>query len=132
MMQVQVSLFCIALNNAMKMKNILKLEELAQLGLGLYLFLLLPFAWWWFLVLFLSPDVSMLGYLFGPKTGAFTYNLFHHKGLAIGIYLLGIYLTNDFLQAAGAILFAHAAFDRIMGYGLKYIQGFKHTHLGDL
>lgn len=114
------------------MKSILKLEEIAQFGLGLYLFSLLPFAWWWFPVLLLSPDISMLGYLFGNKVGAFSYNLFHHKGMAIGIYLLGIYLDNDLLQASGAILFAHASFDRMLGYGLKYNKGFKFTHLGDL
>lgn len=114
------------------MKSTLKLEEIAQFGLGLYLFSLLPYAWWWFLVLLLSPDISMLGYLLGNKVGAFCYNLFHHKGMAIGIYLLGIYFQNDLMQASGAILFAHASFDRILGYGLKYDKGFKFTHLGDL
>lgn len=114
------------------MKNILKLEEIAQFGLGIYLFSLLPYAWWWFLVLLLSPDIGMLGYVFGNKIGAFSYNLLHHKGIAIGCYLLGVYLVNEPLQCAGSILFAHAAFDRIMGYGLKYDTGFKVTHLGNL
>lgn len=36
------------------------------------------------------------------------------------------------LQLAGIILFAHAAFDRILGYGLKYERGFKFTHLGEI
>ena len=114
------------------MKTTLKLEELAQLGLGFYLFSVLPFAWWWFLVLILAPDIGMIGYAFGNKTGAFLYNLFHHKGLAIAIYVIGVYLQNDILMLIGAILFAHAAFDRILGYGLKYEKGFKFTHLGDL
>ncbi|TAG51385.1 MAG: DUF4260 family protein, partial [Runella slithyformis] len=30
----------------------------------------------------------------------------------------------------GIILFAHSAMDRIAGYGLKYEDAFKHTHLG--
>ena len=93
---------------------------------------MLPFAWWWFLVLILAPDIGMIGYAFGNKTGAFLYNLFHHKGLAIAIYVIGVYLQNDILMLIGAILFAHAAFDRILGYGLKYEKGFKFTHLGDL
>ncbi len=114
------------------MKITLKLEELAQFGFGIYLFSLLPFAWWWFLVLLLTPDIGMIGYAFGNKVGAFLYNLFHHKGLAIGLYLLGVYLQNDILTLLGAILFAHAAFDRMLGYGLKYEKGFKYTHLGDL
>jgi len=114
------------------MKNSIKLEELAQIILGAYLFSLLPFAWWWFLVLFLAPDIGMLGYLFGNKVGAWSYNVFHHKGIAIAVYLLGVYLQNDILQLIGAILFAHSAFDRLLGYGLKFEKGFKFTHLGDL
>jgi len=41
------------------MKLTLKLEELAQLILGIYAFSLLPYAWWWFLVFFLVSDVGM-------------------------------------------------------------------------
>ncbi len=114
------------------MKNTIKLEELAQLVLGFYAFAMLPYAWWWFLVFFLAPDIGMLGYVVNNKIGAFCYNLFHHKGIAIGIFFLGSYLNNTVLQTIGAILFAHAAFDRVLGYGLKYEKGFKFTHLGDL
>lgn len=53
------------------MKTILKLEEAALFILGIYLFSRLSFEWWWFLVLILAPDLSMLGYLFGNKSGAF-------------------------------------------------------------
>lgn len=114
------------------MKNVIKLEEIAMFGLGVYLFSLLPYAWWWFLVLLLAPDIGMIGYLFGNKTGAFTYNIFHHKGIAIAVYLVGVYFSMPMVQLAGTILFAHAAFDRILGYGLKYEKGFKFTHLGEL
>jgi len=114
------------------MKLTLKLEELAQLILGIYAFSLLPYAWWWFLVFFLVPDVGMIGYAMNTKVGAFLYNVFHHKGLAIAFFLAGMYLSNPLLQAVGIILFAHAAFDRLLGYGLKYEKGFKFTHLGDL
>lgn len=100
--------------------------------LGIYLFSLLDYDWWWFLILILVPDISMLGYLFSNKFGAFTYNLLHHKGLAIGLYLFGIYLSLPLLQLAGVILFSHASMDRIFGYGLKYNKGFKFTHLGEL
>ena len=114
------------------MENVIKLEEIAMFGLGVYLFSLLPYVWWWFLVLLLAPDIGMIGYLFGNKTGAFTYNIFHHKGIAIAVYLVGVYFSMPMVQLAGTILFAHAAFDRILGYGLKYEKGFKFTHLGEL
>lgn len=114
------------------MKTSLKIEELFMFGLGIYLFSLLPYEWWWFLVLILTPDIGMMGYLFGNKMGAFMYNLFHHKGLAIAIYLLGVYLSSPVVQLSGIILFAHSAMDRILGYGLKYDKGFKFTHLGEI
>ncbi|MDA0177614.1 DUF4260 domain-containing protein [Mesoflavibacter profundi] len=114
------------------MKSILKLEELLQFALGIYLFSTLSYAWWWFLVLILLPDIGMLGYLVNTKTGALTYNVFHHKGLAILMLLIGIYFEIEVMQLIGIILFSHAALDRVFGYGLKYADNFKNTHLGHL
>ena len=74
----------------------------------------------------------MLGYLYGDKTGAAIYNLWHHKGLAIAIGVAGIFLADEILQLTGIILFSHASFDRMLGYGLKYDKGFKFTHLGEI
>ena len=99
---------------------------------GIYMFSLLPYAWWWFVVLLLTPDFSMLGYLLGNKWGAVFYNIFHHKGIALAIYIIGMYLSAPVLQLVGIILFSHAAMDRVFGYGLKYDKGFKFTHLGEI
>lgn len=114
------------------MKNSLKLEELAQFLFGIYLFSTLDFAWWWFPVLILSPDVSMIGYAFGNRIGAYSYNFFHHKAVAISVYLIGICLGNSVVQLIGIILFAHSAMDRMLGYGLKYTTSFTDTHLGKI
>ena len=114
------------------MKSIIKLEEFGLFLFGIYLFNQLNYAWWWFLVLILAPDFSMIGYLFGNKSGAFLYNLAHHRGIAIAIYLLGIYFSNSLIQLTGIILFAHSSMDRMLGYGLKYESGFKFTHLGEI
>ncbi|WP_106790665.1 DUF4260 domain-containing protein [Aquimarina sp. Aq78] len=114
------------------MKTTLKLEEIAMLGLGIYLFSLLSYPWWLFLALFLLPDIGMLGYIINNKIGALSYNIFHHKGIAVLIYITGIYISNELLQLSGVVLFSHAAFDRILGYGLKYEKGFKFTHLGEI
>ncbi len=100
--------------------------------LGIFAFSLLNFEWWWFPALLLTPDVGMIGYLFGNKTGAISYNLFHHKAVAVLVFSAGFYFTSEVLQLAGIILFAHSAFDRILGYGLKYEKGFKFTHLGEI
>jgi len=114
------------------MKLTLKIEELAQFILGIFLFSQLDYAWWWFAALLLTPDIGMLGYLINAKIGAFTYNVFHHKAIAITLGLLGYYLNNPAVMLIAVILFSHAAFDRIFGYGLKYTDSFKNTHLGKI
>jgi hypothetical protein len=112
------------------MKTLLKVEELLLAALAFYLFLGLDYAWWWFLLLFLAPDLSMLGYLLGPKVGAWSYNAAHHKGVAVALFLLGAAVQLPWLQLVGLILLAHASLDRVFGYGLKYADSFQHTHLG--
>jgi len=114
------------------MKALLYLETL-----GIFLFacffiyqLNLEIPWWGYLLLFFSPDIGMIGYLGGAKLGALTYNLFHHQGLAIAIALTGYWQHNDHLIFVGLLLLAHSSFDRLLGYGLKYEDDFKHTHLG--
>lgn len=114
------------------MKTVIKLEELGLFFLGIYLFSLLSYQWWWFLVLLLAPDLSMTGYIVNAKTGALLYNLFHHRGIAILLYISGSYLNYEVVQLTGTILFSHSAMDRFFGYGLKYITGFKDTHLGEI
>lgn len=112
------------------MKSLLKLEELAQLLLAVLVFAHLPFAWWVLPATFLLPDLSMLGYLAGPRVGAASYNLAHHKALAIAVGVVGWMLGLPLVVLAGTVLLFHSAFDRLLGYGLKYATGFQDTHLG--
>ncbi|MEQ9310434.1 MAG: DUF4260 domain-containing protein [Balneolaceae bacterium] len=112
------------------MQRTLKLEELAMFGFSLFLFNQTEYVWWIYLALILVPDIGMIGYLINSKTGALTYNLLHHKGIALSILILGYYYSIDWVVLTGIILFGHAAFDRMLGYGLKYDDSFKHTHLG--
>ncbi len=106
------------------------LEEAAMLGLSIYILTLFQVDWWWWLVLFIGPDISMIGYAAGNKAGAVAYNLFHHKGVAIAILIAGYLIPDIMLQITGVILFGHSSMDRIFGYGLKTDAGFKYTHLG--
>ena len=112
------------------MKTVLKLEEAAMLGLCIIALTRYSPAWWWYPLLVLGPDISMLGYLAGNRTGAELYNFFHHKGVAIVIFFIGIYAGITWLEMTGIILFGHSSLDRMFGYGLKTYEGFKHTHLG--
>jgi len=100
------------------MKNLLKLEELAQLLLSIYLFSSLPFAWWVYPVFFLAPDVSMLMLMLNKRLGTPVYNLFHHKALAVGVYLLGSLFGFPPLALAGVVLLGHSSLDRVLGFGL--------------
>jgi hypothetical protein len=112
------------------MKNLLKMEELAELLLALVVFSRLPYAWWVLPAAFLLPDLSMLGYLAGPRIGAFSYNFAHHKALAVAAGAAGLLLGQPVLLLAGTVLWFHITLDRLLGYGLKYATGFKDTHLG--
>ncbi len=112
------------------MKNLLRLEELALFVLAIYLFTELDYAWWVFPLLLLTPDLGAIGYLGGSRIGAATYNLTHHKGIAVVAYLAGALLGNQILQLIGVIMLAHSSIDRAVGYGLKYPDSSDHTHLG--
>ena len=116
------------------MKTILNLEEAVMTAISIYLLTIynLHLSFWIWAILFFSPDIGMLGYLINTKVGAVVYNLFHHKGIAIALAAAGYFLHNDVMTAIGILLFAHSSFDRVLGYGLKYEDSFKHTHLGSL
>ena len=85
--------------------------------------------WLWPLAL-LAPDLSMLGYLAGPRIGAATYNAAHLYANGLILALLGLLIGQTALIAAGAIWLAHVGIDRALGYGLKHPTGFRDTHLG--
>lgn len=114
------------------MKKFIALEETALFIIGIYLFTLQPYDWWIFPLLILLPDLSMLGYLINKKIGAISYNFFHNRILGLFFIAAGIHFRSNSVLLAGTILFSHVALDRAFGYGLKYNDDFKHTHLGKL
>lgn len=88
--------------------------------------------WLLFAVLFLAPDVGMLGYLRGPRIGAASYNLLHTTILPLALAGAGWFLASEGMIRVGLIWLAHIGFDRMLGYGLKHGSGFHHTHLGGM
>ena len=107
----------------MKVDALVKLEDAAFVLLSVYLFSLLPYAWWVFALLFFSPDLSLLAMLVGKRAGAVLYNVFHHRALAVGLYLLGGLSALPMLSLAGVILLGHASFDRALGLGFQEAGG---------
>jgi len=80
--------------------------------------------WTLFALLILLPDIAMLGYLAGPRIGAVSYNIAHNYLTAAASALVS--------PAIALIWIAHIAADRAIGYGLKYPDSFKSTHLDRL
>lgn len=115
----------------MKIRYILQLEGAAIFALSLFIYTNQAGSWWLFAALILAPDLSMIGYAGGLKVGAFCYNLAHNYALPAILVATGLYLDNTLLINAAIIWFAHIGMDRMIGYGLKYSSGFKHTHLTD-
>lgn len=112
------------------MKTVLKIEEALMFGLAIFLNTYLSYPGWLYWAFFLAPDCGFIGYLINTRVGAITYNVLHHKGLAIALYLIGAIFSIQPLQFTGLLLFGHSSFDRMVGYGLKYPDSFQHTHLG--
>ena len=93
--------------------------------------------WWWPLVAFIAFDLSMLGYLRGPRVGAVVYNAVHsYIGpallLAVGLVLGVVGVVVPALPFIAGLWGFHVAADRALGYGLKLDTGFQHTHLGTI
>lgn len=114
------------------MKYIIRLEEASMFAACLFGLYYLDADGWYYPAMFIAPDISMIGYITGKGAGAFTYNLFHHKGVAVVFFLAGLYLGIDLLMIVGLILFGHSSMDRMFGYGLKFERGFNYTHLGTI
>jgi len=109
---------------------ILRAEQLATFAAGAVVWLanggppllLIP-AW-------LAVDLSMVGYLAGPRVGAITYNAAHNLVLPLALLGAGWWTDTGWLILASAALLTHVGLDRTLGYGLKLPTDFRDTHLG--
>ena len=89
-------------------------------------------SWTWFWVLFLAPDLSMIGYVFGPRVGAVTYNAGHLYAWPAGLLAAGVAYHASFATTAALSWIAHIAFDNVVGYGLKLPISFEQTVYGPI
>ena len=108
---------------------LLHLEGAAVLVFSLFAYRWNSGGWIQFLLLFLLPDLSMIGYVGNVRVGAMTYNVVHSY--------VGPFLLAGFSVGTGhhtwllfsLIWFAHIGLDRMLGFGLKYPTRFQDTHL---
>jgi Domain of unknown function (DUF4260) len=108
----------------------LRLEGAAALIAGLVAYNRLGGEWLFAVPLLLLPDLSMAGYLAGPRIGSAVYNAAHNWATGLAVFGAGLALGNGALAIVGAILIAHTGGDRLFGYGLKLPTSFQDTHLG--
>ena len=87
-------------------------------------------SWWWFAALFLLPDLAFFGYAINARIGAMCYNAAHSTIGPAALLTWAVVQGNNTALSLALIWWAHIGFDRALGYGLKYTQGFCFTHLG--
>jgi Domain of unknown function (DUF4260) len=111
-------------------RTLLRLEGLALFAGITLLYAFWGGRWWLYVVLFLAPDLSFLGYLLGARIGAIVYNTAHSYVVPLAMMTAGFGFAPPLLLSIAMIWLAHIGFDRALGYGLKYSAGFGFTHLG--
>ena len=110
-------------------RALLHLEGAAVFVAAAAVYFLLGHTWWVFLLFLLAPDLSAIGYFFGPRVGSIAYNLAHTIVWPLLIGLAGWWLGWTWAAPVALIWLAHIGMDRMVGYGLKYPDAFRHTHL---
>lgn len=108
---------------------LVRVESAIALAVAIVLYRHIHGSWLLFAVLFLWPDLLMLGYLVSIRTGAALYNLAHTLLMPLLLGAASLLTTRRSLLPFALIWVAHIMFDRALGYGLKYPTFFKDTHL---
>ena len=109
--------------------TILRVEGLVIMLGAIAAFQAMDGSWGFFALLFLAPDLFMIGYLRGPKVGAWVYNFAHTYPTPAVLAAWWFVEPDGAIPLVAAIWIAHIGFDRALGYGLKDVSGFKNTHL---
>ena len=108
---------------------LLRIEGAVVFALSLFFYRGTGAAWWWFVLLFLWPDLFMLGYTVSVRLGTRLYNLAHTYIFPLALAGWARHEQQPRLLAFALIWIAHVGADRALGYGLKYPTFFKDTHL---
>ena len=102
---------------------LLRLEAALIAVLALVSYDMWGLSWWLFALPVLAPDLSMLGYLRGPRIGAVCYNAFHVYFVALAISFLGWWSGSQLVLSIGIIWvfpYRHRPYAWLRHY-LKYI-----------
>jgi Domain of unknown function (DUF4260) len=110
-------------------RPLLHLEGAAILAVSLLAYHWSHGSWLQFAVLFLAPDLSMIGYAANARVGAIAYNAAHTYVAPLALVVYAFEADRPAVLACALIWIAHIGLDRMLGFGLKYPTRFKDTHL---
>ena len=110
-------------------QTILRIEGAATLVVVLAAYLTLDGSLLLLAGLALAPDLSMAGYLAGPRIGSRVYNTAHTYTLPLALGGGGWWLDARLPLLVALVWAGHIGADRLFGYGLKFESGFRDTHL---
>ncbi|OIJ20174.1 hypothetical protein BKP45_10360 [Anaerobacillus alkalidiazotrophicus] len=113
----------------MSLRKVIYFENVIGFILCLLLYLHLDFSLLLFLLLLLTPDITMIGYLFDKKIGSYVYNAGHSFIIPAVLFIVAFHNEFSTLLMIAIIWAAHIFMDRSLGFGLKYKYNFKETHL---
>ena len=109
---------------------LLRIEGLVLFAAAIAIYFTQSFGWVRFVALLLAPDLVFIIYMINKRAGTVAYNAVHALILPVGLGVIAVLIGWSLGVQFALIWLAHIGMDRMIGYGLKYMSGFKDTHLG--
>jgi Domain of unknown function (DUF4260) len=94
---------------------LLRAEGTSLLAMSVLLYWINGASWALFALLFLAPDLSLVGYAAGQRVGAATYNALHAYPLPAILAAFGLLGGSTLAVAVALVWFAHVEMDRTLG-----------------
>lgn len=108
---------------------LLRIEGLVLFACAIALYVREDFSLLALVLLFLAPDLSFIGLAGGQRVGAVAYDAAHTYVGPILLASVAAITEWDAGVMLGLIWLAHIGIDRALGYGLRYPDAFRETHL---
>jgi hypothetical protein len=108
---------------------LLRLEGLVLFAAAIALYVREDYSILALVLLFLAPDLSFIGLAGGPRVAAVAYDTAHTYVGPILLASVSMIVEWDAGVMLGLIWLAHIGIDRALGYGLRYPDAFRDTHL---
>jgi Domain of unknown function (DUF4260) len=108
---------------------LLRIEGVALATAALLVYFQLDYSVVVLIALLAAVDLSLLGFLAGPRVGTLAYNLAHTTSFPLLLGSIGVITEDSIMVQISLAWLAHIGVDRALGLGFKYPSAFKDTHL---